>query len=152
MKITLFFCAGVWAERLGLHGIDELDGVGRRMPWVGASFSVAALGMIGLPPLAGFVSKWYLGSGALAAGHSWVLGVLVLSTLLNAAYFLPLLHRLWFRPSPADAPVEQALSVGAYAAMSVPPVLTAAAAIGAGVLAGMPWSPLAWVQLIVGGP
>ncbi|WP_222708330.1 complex I subunit 5 family protein [Alkalisalibacterium limincola] len=47
MKITLFFCAGIFAERLGIHRIDELDGVGRRLPWAGAAFSVGALGMIG---------------------------------------------------------------------------------------------------------
>jgi multicomponent Na+:H+ antiporter subunit D len=149
MKITLFFCAGVWAERLGIHRIDELDGVGLRMPWVGASFTVAALGMIGLPPMAGFISKWYLGSGALALGQPWVVGVLVASTLLNAAYFLPLLHRLWFKPQPARWPHPQTLGRGAVAAMTVPAVLTASAALGAGLLAAWPASPLGWVRLIM---
>jgi formate hydrogenlyase subunit 3/multisubunit Na+/H+ antiporter MnhD subunit len=48
--------------------------------------------MIGLPPVAGFVTKWYLGVGALEAGMYWVLAVLVASSLLNAAYFLPILY------------------------------------------------------------
>jgi len=155
MKITLFFCAGVWAERLGIHRIDELDGIGRRMPWVGVSFSVAALGMVGLPPIAGFISKWYLGTGALEAGHSWVVVVLIASTLLNAAYFLPLIHRLWFRPAPGPQAVVE-LPAGfvppgrlAMLAMTVPPVLTAAAALGVGVLAASSLSPLGWVSLIV---
>jgi multicomponent Na+:H+ antiporter subunit D len=149
MKITLFFCAGVWAERLGVHRIDELDGLGPRLPWVGASFTVAALGMIGLPPVAGFVSKWYLGTGALAVGQPWVIGVLVASTLLNAAYFLPLVHRLWFEPAPDQWPHAQTLARGAVAAMTVPAVLTALAAVGAGLLAAWPSSPLGWVRLIV---
>lgn len=149
MKITLFFCAGVWAERLGVHRIDELDGLGVRMPWVGIAFSAAALGMIGLPPLAGFVSKWYLGSGALALGQPWVVGVLVASTLLNAAYFLPLLNRLWLRPAPRQWPQPQAIGRAALLAMTVPPVLTALASLAAGVFAAAAWSPLGWVRLMV---
>ncbi len=67
MKITMFFCAGNLAETLGIHRISEMNGVGRRMPWTMTAFSLAALGMIGVPPLAGFISKWYLGLGALEA-------------------------------------------------------------------------------------
>ncbi|HRQ63513.1 MAG TPA: proton-conducting transporter membrane subunit, partial [Xanthomonadaceae bacterium] len=110
MKITLFFCAGNYAERLGIHRIDELDGTGRVMPWTSLAFTLGALGMIGVPPLAGFVSKWYLGTGALAVGQPWVLGVLVVSTVLNAAYFLPLLRRIWFAPAPPRWPAPQQLS------------------------------------------
>jgi multicomponent Na+:H+ antiporter subunit D len=68
MKITLFFCAGALAERIGVTRVDQMDGAGRRMPLTTLAFSVAALGMIGVPPVAGFVSKWYLGVGALQAG------------------------------------------------------------------------------------
>lgn len=151
MKITLFFCAGVWAERLGIHRVEELDGVGPRMPWVGVSFTVGALGMIGLPPVAGFVSKWSLGTGALAVGQDWAIGVLVASTLLNAAYFLPIVHRLWFRSSPMDARAEHPVGRAALLAMTVPPVLTAGLALGVGAFAAAAWSPLGWVQLIVQG-
>ena len=149
MKITLFFCAGIFAERLGIHRIDELDGLGRRMPWAATAFSVGALGMIGFPPLAGFVSKWFLGLGALAAGQDWVLGVLVASTLLNAAYFLPLLRRIWFASAPQSWPQEQRLDRWVVAALTVPPLLTAALTIGVGVFAALPMSPLGWVELIV---
>jgi len=150
MKITLFFCAGVWAERSGIHRIDELDGLGRQLPWVGASFSLAALGMIGFPPVAGFISKWYLGTGALAAGQPWVVAVLVTSTLLNAAYFLPLVYRLWFRPSlGGQAHGFQPPGRAAMLAMTAPPVMTAAMSLGVGVLAATPGSPLSWVRLIV---
>ena len=87
MKITLFFCAGNLAETIGVHRVSEMNGVGRRMPWTMAAFTVGALGMIGVPPIAGFVSKWYLGTGSVAAGADWVIVVLGASSLLNAMYF-----------------------------------------------------------------
>ncbi len=60
MKVTLFFCAGNYAEELGIHRINEMDGAGKRMPLTSLAFTVGALGMIGLPPIAGFITKWYL--------------------------------------------------------------------------------------------
>jgi multicomponent Na+:H+ antiporter subunit D len=149
MKITLFFAAGIYAEVLGVKSIDQLDGVGRRMPWTSAAFSLAALGMIGVPPLAGFVSKWYLGAGAVAAGHFWVVGVLIASSLLNAAYFLPLLRRIWFAEPPERWPEPQLLSRRARLALVVPTVITALLALLVGLLAGLSLSPLGWVQLLV---
>jgi len=89
MKITLFFCAGNYAETLGTHRVSEMNGVGRRMPLTTAAFAVAALGMIGVPPLAGYISKWYLKKGAITAGDEWVAVVLAVSSLLNAAYSCP---------------------------------------------------------------
>ncbi len=108
MKITLFFAAGNYAETLGIHKVSEMDGVGRRMPGTTLAFTVGALGMIGIPPVAGFVSKWYLGLGAVEAGAAaWVLPVLVASSLLNAAYFLPILYRAWFSDAPGAWPAER---------------------------------------------
>jgi multicomponent Na+:H+ antiporter subunit D len=149
MKITLFFAAGVYAEILGIKRIDQLDGVGRRLPWTSAAFSLAALGMIGVPPMAGFISKWYLGAGALVGGYTWVLVVLVVSSLLNAAYFLPLLRRIWFAEPPASWPEPQQLSRGAQLALIVPTLITALLALLVGLLAGMALSPLGWVQQLV---
>ena len=63
------------------------------MPLTMAAFTLGSLGMIGVPPMAGFISKWYLGTGGLIAGKPWVIAILVASSLLNAAYFLPILHR-----------------------------------------------------------
>jgi multicomponent Na+:H+ antiporter subunit D len=149
MKITLFFCAGNLAETLGIHKISEMDGVGRRMPWTLAAFTVGAFGMIGIPPVAGFISKWYLGAGALQAGQHWVIAVLIASTLLNAAYFLPILYRAWFRPAPAEWPVE---AVGGRWetrwSLLLPPLFTALLALLAGLFAGAPFSPLFWASLI----
>jgi multicomponent Na+:H+ antiporter subunit D len=150
MKITLFFCAGNLAQVLGVHRIEELDGVGRRMPLTMAAFTVGALGMIGVPPMAGFVSKWYLGTGALAAGQSWILLVLAASSALNAAYFLPLLHRAWFKDRKVIWPERQASgSMEAAWTLLLPPLITALLSVAVGLLASAPFSPLQWVRLIV---
>lgn len=150
MKITLFFCAGNYAETLGVHRIDELDGAGRRMPATSVAFTVGAFGMIGIPPLAGFVTKWYLGIGALQAGMGWVIGVLVASSVLNAAYFLPILHRIWFRAQRAPWPDERfRMHRDTHPWLLVPTLATAAFSVGAGLLAGMPYSPLYWAEVVV---
>jgi len=151
MKITLFFCAGNYAETLGIHRIDALRGVGRRMPWTTAAFTVAALGMVGLPPTAGFVSKWYLGLGAWNAQMHWVLGVLAVSTLLNAAYFLPIVHAAWFAPPPEPgtaAPSAPALRREAPWLLLGPTLVTAALTLALGLFAAAPMSPFDWAQRI----
>ncbi|NCP02004.1 MAG: monovalent cation/H+ antiporter subunit D family protein [Deltaproteobacteria bacterium] len=149
MKITLFFCAGNLAETLGIHKISEMNGVGRRMPWTMAAFTVGAFGMIGAPPVAGFISKWYLGLGALEAHQGWVILVLAGSSLLNAAYFLPILHAAWFGDPPVAWPEERDFGRKETAwALLLPPLVTAAMALGAGLLAPLSFSPLGWVKLI----
>jgi multicomponent Na+:H+ antiporter subunit D len=144
MKITLFFCAGIFDERAGIKRIADLNGVGARMPVTSVCFSLGALGMIGLPPLAGFVSKIYIGIGGIQSGAPWVIGVLAASTLLNAAYFLPLLYRIWFGEAQDDSrPGERPLGIIAPAA------ITGLASIAVGLFAGWDLSPLAWATLIV---
>ncbi len=149
MKITLFFCAGNLAETLGIHKVSQMNGVGRRMPWTMGAFTLGALGMIGVPPLAGFVSKWYLGHGALEAGQNWVVLVLAGSSLLNAAYFLPILHAAWFREPPAAWPSERSFGRWETAwALLLPPLITAFLSLLVGLLAAAPFSPLEWARLI----
>lgn len=151
MKITLFFSAGNYAETLGIHKVSEMNGVGRRMPATTLAFSVAALGMIGIPPVAGFVSKWYLGLGAVEAGMAaWVMPVLLASSALNAAYFLPVLYRAWFRAADGAWPAEHipAARLETAGALLWPPVVTATLALAAGLFAAAPYSPLEWAQLI----
>ncbi|WP_409331609.1 complex I subunit 5 family protein [Trujillonella humicola] len=152
MKITLFFCAGAIAETHGLHRVSELRGIGRRMPLTTAAFTVGALGMMGVPPVAGFVTKYLLGVGALDAGHAWVVAVLALSTLLNAAYFLPVVVAAWLRAPDGPAPPEHAPPEHAppgrrrpecARTLLVPLVVTAVASLAAGLFAAAPWSPLA---------
>ena len=153
MKITLFFCAGNFAETLGVHKVSEMDGVGRRMPLTMAAFTIAALGMIGVPPIAGFFSKWYLGLGAVDSGHFWVVGVLVISSMLNGAYFLPIVFRGWFVTREVDWPHARTLSKRFETAplLLLPPLVTAAICVLVGVFAGAPWSPLYWARLIMLG-
>lgn len=149
MKITLFFCAGNLAETLGIHRISEMAGVGRRMPWTMTAFTLGALGMIGVPPLAGFISKWYLGNGAVLAGDPWVLVILALSSVLNAAYFLPILYIAWFKPQKNPWPEE--ISHGRFETswmLLLPPLVTAAMVLAAGLLAHAPFSPAEWARLI----
>jgi multicomponent Na+:H+ antiporter subunit D len=150
MKITLFFCAGNLAETLGIHRISEMNGVGKRMPLTMAAFSIGALGMIGIPPTAGFVSKWYLGLGGLAAENWWVIFILAISSLLNGCYFLPILSKAWFGKQQTPWPAE--LHKGRFETrllLLLPPLVTAIIVMAAGAIANAQISPLSWVRFIV---
>jgi multicomponent Na+:H+ antiporter subunit D len=150
MKITLFFCAGLLAKTLGVREVSKLAGVARRMPATMLAFSVAALGMIGLPPVAGFFTKWYLGVGAVQAGAWWVVPVLLVSTALNAAYFLPVIRTAYFDADDGawSDPGEGVLGE-ADPRLLVPALCTAGLSLAAGVLVGSGWSPVDWVELIL---
>jgi multicomponent Na+:H+ antiporter subunit D len=102
-KITLFFAAGSIYTAAHKTEVSQLDGIGRRMPWTMAAFTVGALSLIGIPPFAGFISKWFIMSGAWATQNTLAAAVILGSTLLNAAYFLPIVHRAFFRPLSAEA-------------------------------------------------
>ncbi|MCC7413695.1 MAG: monovalent cation/H+ antiporter subunit D family protein [Gammaproteobacteria bacterium] len=95
-KITLFFAAGSIYTAAKKTEIDQLKGIGRRMPWTIAAFTIGALSMIGVPPTAGFVSKWYILAGAFQAESYFAIFTIVASTVLNAAYFLPIVFIAWF--------------------------------------------------------
>lgn len=152
MKVTLFFCAGNYAETLGIHCVEELDGTGRRMPITSIAFTVAAFGMIGVPPAVGFISKWYLGMGAVGAGMHWVILVLVASSILNAAYFLPLVYRIWFKTRENDWPHEQNIGVLETSAWILwPPVATAIFSLAGGLAAAATFSPAGWAAFILFG-
>jgi multicomponent Na+:H+ antiporter subunit D len=97
MKITLFFVAGAIAVNLHRKQISQLKGIGRVMPWTMGAFTVGAIGLAGIPPINGFVSKWYLGMGSIESGNLIPLAILVGSGLLNAAYFFPIVHIAFFR-------------------------------------------------------
>ena len=149
MKSTLFFAAGNLSKTLGIHEIPAMRGVGRRMPWTMAAFTLCAFGMIGTPPVAGFVSKWYLGIGAVESGASWAVWLLVTSSLLNAAYFLPILRIVWFEAPPERWSQERRFGgVETSFMLLLPTLVTAAAALAVGVFASMPYSPLEWSKII----
>jgi multicomponent Na+:H+ antiporter subunit D len=95
-KITLFFVAG--ALLVGPHkaNISDMAGLGRKMPWTFGAFLIGSASIIGLPPLGGSWSKWYLVLGAVDAGQPLVVGVLMLSSLLAIGYLLPVVTTAFF--------------------------------------------------------
>jgi multicomponent Na+:H+ antiporter subunit D len=101
-KITLFFCAGAILVATHKTRISEMDGLGRRMPVTMAAFFIASLSIVGLPPLGGFWSKWYLALGTLDTQQLAMLGVLIAGSMLNIAYLLPIPMRAFFSSEPAD--------------------------------------------------
>ena len=96
-KITLFFAAGSIYTAAHKTEVSQLDGIGRRMPWTMGAFAIGALSMIGVPPTAGFISKWYILHGALDSGQMLAVAVVIASTLLNAGYFLPIIYAAFFK-------------------------------------------------------
>ena len=120
-KITLFFCAGSIYCASGKRNISDMAGIGRRLPWTMGAFFVGSLSMIGVPPTAGFVSKWYLALGSVEAGDIAFLIVLLVSSVLNAAYFLPVSYVAFFGTSSQESPA----TVREIPMMTIPLVATA---------------------------
>ncbi len=105
MKITLFLCAGAIMVATGKRKISEMAGIGKTMPITMLAFSIAAIGMVGIPPVAGFISKFYLCLGALAATSPYgliFLAVILISSLLDVVYFFPIIHTAFFRKPVGD--------------------------------------------------
>ena len=98
-KITLFFCAGAIFVATGKKYISQMQGLGKKMPLTFAAFFVGALGVIGLPPTGGFYSKWNLILGTLEAQQTIFMLVLLVSSFLNAFYFLPIVFKAFFGKS-----------------------------------------------------
>lgn len=125
-KITLFFAAGAIYTAAHKTEISQLDGIGRRMPWTMAAFTIGALSLIGIPPSIGFVSKWFMVNGAIGNQQYMATAVFLLSTLLNAAYFLPIVHRAFFRKeaddghaSHGEAPLASVIALVTTAVLTV---------------------------------
>jgi multicomponent Na+:H+ antiporter subunit D len=95
-KITLFFTAGSIYTTAHKSKISELSGIGRKMPFTMIAFTIGALSMIGIPPSVGFITKWYMIGGAFDEEMYWVIAVIIISTLLNASYFLPVIFKAFF--------------------------------------------------------
>jgi multicomponent Na+:H+ antiporter subunit D len=121
LKITLFFAAGAIHIAAHKDNVSELDGIGRRMPFTMVAFAVAAYGLAGLPPMGGFLSKWYLVLGALEAEQVLYAAIMVGSGLFTAGYLFPIVYRAFFKPLPDDSPKGEASPL-----MVVPLCITAA--------------------------
>lgn len=98
MKAALFLAAGAIIHATGTRHVRRLAGIGLRMPWTMGSFTIGALAMVGIPPLNGFVSKWYLALGALDAGQPLYVIVILVSSLLSGLYYAPIIISAFFEP------------------------------------------------------
>ena len=120
MKITLFFCAGAIYVNLHKTEISQLDGIAKVMPWTMGAFAVGAMGLAGIPPINGFFSKWTLILGSLEGDRMIPVIILIVSGLLNAGYFFPILYRAYFK---TGSGLEHAKEASPF--MVVPLVITA---------------------------
>jgi len=130
-KITLFFCAGAIYVAAHKKKISDMAGLGYSMPFTFGAFAIASLSMIGVPPVAGFVSKWYLLNGAMGIHNMIIVTVLLTSTILNAGYFAPITIRAFFqgeRPKWSLANIKEAPMT-----MVVPLVLASLISVAIGI-------------------
>ncbi len=126
-KITLFMAAGSIYVATHKTEISQMQGLGRALPVTFTAFFIGALSIIGLPPLAGSWSKWLLVLGAADAGQWAIIGVLVVSSLLNIAYLMSIVARAFFLPTPEGTPVKWS---EASPLVWLPPAITAALCLG----------------------
>ena len=122
-KITLFLCAGAIYEACGAKYISQMHGIGRKIPLTMGAFFLGSLCVIGLPPTGGFISKWYLLNGTLDSSQQWAFAILLVSSLLNAAYFLPIVYKAFFASPSDDEKFEKAAEPSML--MVVPILVTA---------------------------
>jgi multicomponent Na+:H+ antiporter subunit D len=107
-KITLFLCAGAIYQACGAKCISEIHGIGHKFPMTMTAFFIGSLCVIGLPPTGGFVSKWYLLTGSLDSAQQWAFAIFLTSSLLNAAYFLPIVYKAFFATPTDQARLDKA--------------------------------------------
>ena len=150
-KITLFFAAGAIYTAAHKTEISELAGIGRRMPWTMGAFAIGALSMIGLPPTAGFLGKWFMLTGAAQSEQWFAVAVIVASTILNAAYFLPIVYTAFFEREKVAHAVGAAPSAHDHGEAPLPIVIALAVTAAATVLLFLfPEVPLALAKMMIG--
>ena len=103
MKITLFLCAGAVMVVTGKKKISQMAGVGKQMPVTMIAFTIGAIGMCGVPPVAGFISKWFLSLGTIQAGAQIFLAVILTSSILDVVYFFPVVKTAFFEKPGKEA-------------------------------------------------
>lgn len=138
MKITLFFCAGTIITITGKTRIDELNGVGRRLPLVMIAFAIGGLGLIGILPINGYISKFFLLEGSLEAGKPVFAAVILISALLNSMYYLPIIVNAFFKKGSFENP----RGLEAPLTMLVPTVILAVLCVVVGIYAHRTTIPL----------
>ena len=140
-KGCLFLCAGVFIYKLGSHRVSELRGIGKQMPIVMWCFTFASLSLVGIPPLGGFISKWYIALAAVGDGMG-VFSILppvilLISALLTAGYLLPVTVDAFFPgKEEGEAAKRSGQKTGSKepsALMTVPLIVLVCAALAVGV-------------------
>ncbi|KAF0208497.1 MAG: NADH dehydrogenase [Actinobacteria bacterium] len=148
MKGALFLCAGLLIKRAGIRNVRDISGIAQKMPITSAAFAIAALSMIGTPPLSGFVSKWYLGLGMLDADQPLYLAVLLGGALLAAVYLLPIVYAAYFKPpSAAVLALPERSGLEAPLTMLVPLVAAIVLTIALGLVSSVQGMPLSLARL-----
>lgn len=129
-KITLFFCAGSIYVASHKTNISEMSGIARKMPWTIAAFTIGSLSIIGVPLFAGFITKWHLAIGTIETKSWMLLAVILTSSLLNVAYFAPVVYKAVFGAPPADG--HEGVSEAPYKVL-IPLLITAAGTVALGI-------------------
>lgn len=101
LKTSLFLSVGSFISEKKIRKTHEFRGLGVKMPLATAVFTISSLGMIGIPITSGFIAKWQLGL-ALSEISWWLIGVVLLSSLLNAIYYLPIIIDFYLKPNPEN--------------------------------------------------
>jgi multicomponent Na+:H+ antiporter subunit D len=133
-KITLFFCAGSIYVSTHKTEISQMSGLARRMPWTMAAFALSSLSLVGIPLTSGFVSKWYLALGTVDRQNLTLLSVLLVSSLLAAAYLGQILYKAYFE-SEEKSTVHQEVREEPW--VVAPLTITAAASLLLGLYPGL---------------
>lgn len=138
MKSCLFLVSGNLRSQGIQTKISKFNtSYSSKYPWSMAAFTTAALSMVGLPPLAGFFSKWYLALGTISGGRWLLLGIILLSSLLNAVYFFRVIEKLYLEGASAEdrvATLEEGGETVSGTAVSLlgPPALIAIGLVAVG--------------------
>ncbi len=153
MKGTLFMCAGAFIHQTGFRQLEDLKGIGRKMPLVTTCFTIAGMSMVGLPPFCGFISKWFLALGALDVAKAgsyniWVgvfiLGLLITSSFMNLLYYGPVAYGAWFEKRKGEENIEEFENVEPPLKMVLPMIILASGIIIFGLF---PHFPLHFAQI-----
>lgn len=138
-KGTLFMSAGIIAEETGVKEISGMKGIAKRLPWTMAIFTLASLGMVGIPPFAGFVSEWFLGVASVQSGQLILIAAIAINAILDAVYFFPIIYTAYFdKPDKDWVPVKRETTW----LMLGPIVATSGMTVVLGLFAGLPGLPM----------
>jgi len=149
MKACLFFCAGIVITQTGKRNVSEMAGIGYRIPITMVCFTIGALAIMGTPPSVGFISKWLIGSGALQVNRPIFIVVLLISALLGAAYYLPIVYTAFFKRPKDNEHARLQFKSEVSPTMLWPTVVLAALAIFAGLWIAIPGFPYSLVSKVV---